>query len=1409
MKTRRPKKSKKGKTIRKKIILAGGAQSVLEEIEENEVEVRKALTFLIAEKYDVNEFTTSNCAVAMIREYKEVVPLKNGTVKGEEDLLRRMRNTRNHLVDLYPDIPDADLGDAAAVSVVASDSNGNGNGDGEVSDGDGNSDGIGSSDVNSEGDGVGDVDVSVGDVDVSVGEGEGDGEGDGDGDGDGDDSSTDGDVKNYGAIYGDGRESWAINRGGDVHGDLNMGSSEESKLVGGVGYGFEKEIEYQQCMVYTRTFDGTNLLPRPSNLYNYVKLWKGELSNYTKEKTLAGTYQNSNRELYNITQYYLYLVSFLLFLDSKQTFEKDHSNLKALIDAVIEKSRNLIDEYAKINIMLYSTDNVSNVIVKGNFDIEGQIYIIEKSLEELSTTVDEINKDSKLNFLITKNKKLRKLVIYPLTELNKLHFPPYNIKKNVTVPTKAAIKAINKSTNKKRDLVKVFDKEVEGKRKQAEADRQINQKGEFTEETESLIKFTQDFSESPDQNVIVTQNDTILEIIKKLKTEYNNNSEFIIRTMHLLNRLGNSERTGKNEFNLEGLNNKLPFYNHPFNRYAKTYINGIRQLIEVLIDVHTKYQKKDPNKLSLKINELLEEIEILKSNKKKIGYIYPTNITLRLEEVNQYYWSIMNALRRFYKLGKDPGTIKGSIIPYSTLFTEYKTEFTKKFQDIINQKGIKMQNTNLENILTDMSNNILDKLEFNNFNNFTDEHSGKWRVVDFAKGMKSKTEYNKLATIWSDTSDSGLIKMEKYLREKNKFKMDEPDPNLTNINATTIRYILDKTEQKIKSMFKKKRGESEEQYYLQNVQNCFLIIDHYATKIKKMLSKLDITGLDIKKLSPTNNKWEMIEIINRGFDAESHEGKLPLTYLLMNNITKYFEKKKTSCDFLEKAGTKNIYKVCNHVSDMLLNKIVMSCVSSKISDHLNVEIVDRLTDDTVQKHLLSFVKNIDKPNRAEEPTISTAISRELSATLSVPAPALSYRRKHILFRLLTLANPEHLSDIFGDRPKTDAIITKMHKTVLKGGGFNETRNKNVFNIRTAYDNIFKNASSDTIKILVQSLFLKYPSIFVDVIKILGDPNPVLNEDAIRKMKEVVNEDVVDDKGTEDKVHRAKEKLNTELNDKKNRSALNYYTSVRIEEKKSVRIDEKENPPKENNDSPTETAQIKSVAKKAEHQVENEFREKINVFVLQKEFNDTDTQEEELKIIHKIYDDLAAIGNNRLKKNVANNLIDYAASVYFGRMIESELKEQYRPKAFERRDLFIDQFTRLNTKPNVDPFLERVISTFWPEADAINYKRPPSGIITKKTLIETKLYPTPPTVMLEADTNPSGDKPNQTYGRKIMTVTEKVDGDQSDYDALGVEMFLNTLLTTGSNVSVIPEAVYGEEYKLLEKVDNSAYISKEK
>ena len=588
-----------------------------------------------------------------------------------------------------------------------------------------------------------------------------------------------------------------------------------------------------------------------------------------------------------------------------------------------------------------------------------------------------------------------------------------------------------------------------------------------------------------------------------------------------------------------------------------------------------------------------------------------------------------------------------------------------------------------------------------------------------------------------------------------------------------IKEVFNRIEEKVRNIYKMKNVNTvtfvfkdEEKHFLKNIQNCFFIIDHYVVKIKEMIIK---EGDDIT----IGNKWQSMSAANKDYLNK----EVDLTYLWINNVTKYFEKQSHKCPILNKTTTKNVLKVLSSVSDNLLNQIIDDCdeTTSEVIEKIDSSFVDRLNDQNVQKYFVPFFKKTGD----------------------------SVNDKSILCRLLTLASQEDLHKIVGDK---DCIkkITLIHSPVeKKGGGIinNITKSvvgkkKEVFSNRTAYDNIFEKADSGSLQRLVE-LLIESEKIG-DVITILGVPN--FNNNAIGKIKAIVkaNPDL-------------KPQLNVALS--QNDAARNFYTSANDN---LIKTPEKEESLEDSKRKGKKSNQVidQTYDKKVLSAVETAFRDKIKNFVESGDNNNN--PEEQMKFIHAMYDELAEHneikGNRKLLKNVVNNLIDYTTSVYFGRHIENNMDEEKWPDALVRRDLVIDQFTRLNTKPNVDPILERIITTFWPEANAINYKRPPAEIISKETLIETRLYPTLPNVMLKVDKKDTGTndttKDNTSYGSKIMTLTEKVNGDQSDYDALGVEMFINTLLTTGSNVAFVPEIAFSESYKIEENLDNSAYVTKE-
>jgi len=1291
MKTRRPKKSKKGKTIRKRVVLSGGAMSLLEEITENENELSKAFNYINSEKYGTNDFTSSNCAVAMVQDYSNIVNLKKDTVKALEDMQKRMTITRNHLIDLYPNIDQT-----------------------------------------------------------------------------------------YGGCQ-----------------------------FGGIGFGFEKEKNYQQIMKHIREnprkakrpwFDG--IAGIHSQITRAFESLYGSDSSNLKDSA-AGFYINLTRELEDINHYYLCMVSFLLFLDSKNTDKEYIENGKESFDAqnenLITSVRLLIDEYAKITFMLKSDDHTVDAASKfltSNKSLGLQYDRISNCKDAIRDAIKEIEQNEKYTYLsktylFDGNGNIKSLSVYELTVLDEKRS---EIKDNSVQLT---IDEINTLTKNKKNFVKVFDDEIKQMKKEVEKERKINHSGEYVKEENSLYMFISDFSNNFTQIYRFTQTenkveqtDGIFDLIEKVKKEYNNNSEFLIRIMHLLNRLGNHERNGKKIINkdfeknknlleIDGFTNKGYFPNHPFNRYAKTYINGIRQLIDVLIDVHTKYKNKNPNANSLSIEGLYEKIQKLGEGSSFLdkNIQHKRNIQHKsrvLEEYNQYYWSIMNALRRFYDIGKDAGTIEGTVAQniYSTeIKTDYKKEFTTKLNDIINQKSIIMQNTNLEKILTDMSDNILVNLSFNTFTDFAKSPHGKWRVVDFFEGLKSKTDYNKLVTIWSDSSDMGLAKMDNFLKKKeHTFKSDttELPVDVININQT-----FDVTEKKIISIFKNNPGEisnkDENKNYLRNVQNCLLIIDHYATEIKKIVGENDTLG-ENGNSSEKMEKWKRMHEANAKITKGS---PTELQYTWSENIPKYFKNSENKCGILENADIANVSRALSCLKDDFLNEIIKEC-QADVAKNMNINVVDRLSDENVQKCADVFLLKI-----ADETQNVQDTDQQLS----------------ILFRLLTLATEEKLQNALIEN-NAEKILNILHPPEKGGGIFDNVKRsivgqkQTIFNIRTAYDNIFEQGNPKTLNILVSKLIAQQK--IGKVIEILGTPN--YNETAIGKIKAVVQN----------------EKLETGLNSAldNNVTARSFYTSATSTEEAKKKADEADAKAKKEAADKSKKQEVEKYEKKAISDVETDFRDRIRDFVETDE-SDAETQ---MIIIHEMYDDLASStemkGNRKLLKNVVNNLIDFTESVYLRKSVENKLEKEKWPDAFLRRNQLIDQFTRLNTKPNVDPFLERVISTFWPEADATKYKRPKPEIISKETLIETRLYPTLPTVKFGADKDENTDveKDNKTYGSKIMTLTEKVHGDQSDYDALGVEMFLNTLLTTGSNVSFVPPIAYTESYLIEEKLDNRPYIN---
>ena len=177
------------------------------------------------------------------------------------------------------------------------------------------------------------------------------------------------------------------------------------------------------------------------------------------------------------------------------------------------------------------------------------------------------------------------------------------------------------------------------------------------------------------------------------------------------------------------------------------------------------------------------------------------------------------------------------------------------------------------------------------------------------------------------------------------------------------------------------------------------------------------------------------------------------------------------------------------------------------------------------------------------------------------------------------------------------------------------------------------------------------------------------------------------------------------------------------------------------------------------------------------------------------------------KNIINNLIEYAESVFFIKSVTANVTNPETKKSRNsRREMFIDRFTRFNTKPYLDPYLDRIISTFWPEFDSIQFKPSQKNILQKTRKYVSDFYDNTPVYDKTQENNEQ--KPG-TYSHRVMRQYDDYNGDSAMLtDAFGVEETINMLMHTGSNLSWAEnrQPTYTEEYEQKEKYDVSKMIA---
>ncbi len=274
--------------------------------------------------------------------------------------------------------------------------------------------------------------------------------------------------------------------------------------------------------------------------------------------------------------------------------------------------------------------------------------------------------------------------------------------------------------------------------------------------------------------------------------------------------------------------------------------------------------------------------------------------------------------------------------------------------------------------------------------------------------------------------------------------------------------------------------------------------------------------------------------------------------------------------------------------------------------------------------------------------------------------------------------------------------------------------------------------------------------------------------------------------------------------------MNTRRAKRVRRKKGKLKTIKKYPKSIGGETKTDTDRIRGSY--AEH-IESFFRDKILTLVTidsstTLEYNILKLYEEFVAALKKTNDLLKNKNMMELNtKNIINNLIEYAESVNFINSVIKDVKDPTIKKSRNsRREMFIDRFTRFNTKPYLDPYLDRIISTFWPEFDSIQFKPSQKNILQKTRKYVSDFYDNTP---IYDKTQENNEQKPGTYSHRVMRQYDDYNGDSAMLtDAFGVEETINMLMHTGSNLSWAEnrQPTYTEEYEQKEKYDVSKMIA---
>jgi len=188
-------------------------------------------------------------------------------------------------------------------------------------------------------------------------------------------------------------------------------------------------------------------------------------------------------------------------------------------------------------------------------------------------------------------------------------------------------------------------------------------------------------------------------------------------------------------------------------------------------------------------------------------------------------------------------------------------------------------------------------------------------------------------------------------------------------------------------------------------------------------------------------------------------------------------------------------------------------------------------------------------------------------------------------------------------------------------------------------------------------------------------------------------------------------------------------------------------------------------------------------------------------IAKIYDEIGELKKLEITNIIIDVLEKWKKGIQDNKDDDPEIKINDEKR--KRAKQVIQTLTKLNTTPFIDPVLGRFVDIFFPDVVLSSTEGPAQKIYNKTTEFKLSMYPNPVF-------GPSGEQPK--YGQSFLTRSEKFDNpfDQALDDIFGIELFMQTLMNTGSNIEKLEEYAkprYDEVYTIKETKDKSMFYEK--